>query len=135
MARRYLCPHCRATLNPGTKIVLRLRHGRKHGLVLLSPQVGNYKTIIAEEILPTTGQVVHLYCPVCGVDLRSASSHKLAELLLDKETGDLERIAFSRTYGEHATFVVRDNVIRVFGDDAVYYDSVNFFGEGREKHA
>jgi hypothetical protein len=130
MSNNYLCPHCKASLNPGNKVILRLQRGRKKGLVLLSPQVGNYRTILPEGLELQAGDRVQLSCPVCEADLTSPVNRNLCHVLRRDDDGELLRVFFSKTYGEHATFVIHEDQIRTYGDDAALYDSVNFFGEG-----
>ena len=38
------------------------------------------------------------------------------------------RMEFSRTYGEHATFIVDGQEVTAYGEDADDYQDVNFFG-------
>ena len=45
MKNLFVCPHCQSVLNPNVKILLVASYGKKRGLVLLSPQPGNYKFI------------------------------------------------------------------------------------------
>jgi predicted RNA-binding Zn-ribbon protein involved in translation (DUF1610 family) len=133
MAKRYYCPHCRSNLNPGTKIIMRIRRGRQKGLILLSPQVGNYTSILPEEFVLRRGESVHVSCPVCGADLISPVNRKLGEVLLRQGETDFLPVYFSRTYGEQATFVVSEEKVRSYGEHADQYQHVNFFGEGRGK--
>ncbi|MFH1811453.1 MAG: hypothetical protein ABIJ09_22115 [Pseudomonadota bacterium] len=130
MSNSYRCPHCKASLNPGNKVVLRIGHGRKRGLVLLSPQVGNYKTIVGDDLVLSEGDRVQLACPVCGEDLTSPVSRNLCHVLRLDEEGEPQRVYFSKNFGEQATFVVHHDEVRMYGADVELYDSVNFFGEG-----
>lgn len=129
MTDRYHCPFCNATLNPGTKVVLRGSQGERSGLCLLSPQVGDYASVLPEELALRPGDTLRFSCPVCGADLTSPHDTQLCELLLVRDAAPL-RVDFSRVYGEHATFVVVGDQVRRFGDHADKYDTVNFFGVG-----
>jgi RNase P subunit RPR2 len=132
MKRDYHCPSCEATLNPGTKIVLRATHGHRKGLILLSPQPGNYDAIIPAELALTAGHSVDLFCPVCGTDLRCPSDERLAGITFQsaREAG---KVFFSRLVGEHATWVVTRETVRPYGEDADRYGNGNFFGESVDK--
>ena len=45
MKNIFTCPHCEAVLNPSVKILLVIGYRKKKGMILLSPQPGNYKYI------------------------------------------------------------------------------------------
>ncbi len=132
MSNKFFCPACMAHLNPGTKIVMRISKGRKKGLILLSPQVGNYTSILPEGFGISRGEKVHFECPVCGADLTSGVDRRLSEVLLKRGEGDFLRVNFSNTYGEEATFVITDDEVRAYGSHAGQYSEFNFFGAGSE---
>ena len=81
MSMRYRCPKCKAILNPGTKIIMRIHRGRKAALILLSPQVGNYNVIIPEDFPLKKGERTNLQCPVCRADLTSPANAQFGEIL------------------------------------------------------
>ena len=124
----YACPHCHAVLNPHTKIILAARRGKRRGLILLSPQPGNYRSIIDSGFALQDGEMVEFTCPACGVDLVSTVAKKLAEILLVLPGQRTRRVQFSRVYGEHATFVMDGEKVVPYGDDAGSYERINFFG-------
>jgi len=124
----YACPHCRATLNPHTKLILAARRGKRRGLILLSPQPGNYKSIIHESFPLAQGDMVEFACPACAAVLTSPASSRLAEVLLVMPGQRARRVEFSRVYGEHATFILDGEKVVPYGDDAGSYERVNFFG-------
>ena len=126
----YRCPHCKAILNPGSKVVLRISLGSKAGLVLLSPKVGDYSVILPEGFTLRDGDTAVFQCPVCGTELTSAADDRFGEVLRDRPEGGEEFIHFHRKYGEHATFVVSERGVKAFGDAADRYTQVNFFGAG-----
>ena len=128
MKREYRCPHCRAALNPGTKIILVARHARRRGLILFSPQIGNYKIIRDPSFELREGDLVEFGCPVCATSLTSRADRHLAEIELRQPAGRRALVAFSRVYGEHATFVLDGETLLPYGEDADHYDRVNFFG-------
>lgn len=130
MKNLFVCPHCQAVLNPNVKILLVASYGKKRGLVLLSPQPGNYKFIadrsFQEALRP--GANLALFCPVCTADLTSKASKKLVELHLIKPGGEKVDVQFSRAYGVHATFLVDGETVTAYGSDAGDFDHINFFG-------
>lgn len=132
MKRAFHCPHCQGLLNPGTKIILKAVKGLSSGLFLFSPQVGNYNLVMPDTFRLGIGERVTFYCPICGADLTSQADRELA--LLDCRVPDREKfqVHFSRIFGKHATFVIRDGRVHSFGEHAESYGAVNFFGEGEK---
>jgi hypothetical protein len=122
--RVYLCPHakCGALLNPGTKVILMARNSRsEQGLILLSPQEGNYNVLMKEGFL-TDGEVVDLRCPVCGRDITYSKDDAFAHVV--QEFGEqFSLIIFSRTKGEHATFKIqKEGMVEHYGEHADFLD-------------
>jgi hypothetical protein len=134
MGRSYHCPHCHRVLNPGTKVVLVIDNNGERELILLSPELGDYTVVYPLSFTPELGRLYTFRCPVCQRDLTSSLNANLVEL--EAETDDLstERVAFSRIYGERATFVGSGpDHVTLYGDHAVRYDAPNFFGEARDQ--
>lgn len=133
MKRSYFCPHCEGLLNPGTKIILKTVKDLGAGLLLFSPQVGNYNLVMPDNFQIKIGDRVTFYCPICGADLTSDADQELA--VIDSSIAGRAKfeVHFSRIFGKHATFVVRDGRVQRFGEHADYYQSVNFFGEGEKE--
>ena len=133
MKRFYHCPHCGTRLNPNVKIIVRAEIGDRQGLLLLSPQPGNYQIIASESLRPVEGEVADLFCPVCQADLVSEVDDHLAELAYKTDQGGAGRVVFSRVYGEHATYVLNEEQVRSYGENAGAYSASNFFGEGGDQ--
>ena len=130
MKNTYVCPHCATVLNPSVKILLVARHHDRRGMILLSPQPGNFKYICdssLEEGL-SHGDLVAFSCPVCTIDLTSVADHRFAELVLRTPGHDDRKVEFSRAFGTHATYVIDGQNALVFGEDADEADPTNFFG-------
>jgi len=130
MKSTYLCPHCHANLNPNVKIVLLASHRRRKGLILLSPQPGNYKYVWDEHLaeVVTPGVKVTFSCPVCHADLTSKANRDFAELFLDSPDKKPKRVLFSRKHGTHATFIEKGDVFAGYGEDVEEFGRTNFFG-------
>lgn len=132
MKRSYFCPRCQVTLNPGTKLILRVSQGQQKGLVLFSPQPGNYSAIWSPELRLSKGDRVAIHCPVCSADLRYDADDRFACIGFATPSGMTGHVLFSRTLGEHATYFVTKETVRSYGDAATLQGGVNFFGERRE---
>ena len=63
----YACPHCQTVLNPSVKILLVVSHKNKKGMILLSPEPGNFHFICDKELQDSLkqGTLVTFSCPVC----------------------------------------------------------------------
>lgn len=130
MKKVFSCPHCQAVLNPSVKILLVISYKKKKGMILLSPQPGNYKYICDPSVEKhlTQGAKVRFACPVCSEDLTSPSSSQLAEMRMTTPGQEPQRVEFSRIYGKNATFVFDGEDVIAFGEDADNLGSTNFFG-------
>lgn len=131
MKNKFVCPHCQGVLNPNVKILLLVDAGRARGLVLLSPQPGNYKYLCDDSLEKYLhrGEIVGFSCPLCHADLTSARDAQLAVLDLHVGSHPVRRVEFSRVFGTHATFIISEGEIDAYGEDAEGYDARNFFGE------
>jgi hypothetical protein len=132
MKRTYSCPHCKAILNPSTKIILCAESEGKKGLFLFSPQPGNYDLIVPEGFQLRKKDRVSFSCPVCTRELTSARDDTLAEICFMSTSGSAGTVAFSRMFGMHATYFITAEDVRSYGEHAANMD-VNFWGEGPER--
>jgi hypothetical protein len=133
MKRAYFCPECKATLNPNVKLILAMAKGKRRNLILFSPQPGNYRVVLPDDVTLHPGDEVEFFCPACGANLRSAVNAHLTELGFRREDGTRGHLYFSRKYGEHATYFVTKEKVRSYGDNAEIYGDANFFGAGAKK--
>ncbi len=130
MKNSFVCPHCQGVLNPNVKILLVAVNKRRKGMVLLSPQPGNYKYLcdpsLEEAFQP--GDTITYSCPLCTADLTAEGNPKFARLELHTPSHNPRRVEFNRTYGTHATFIIDSGDVTAYGDDADDFESTNFFG-------
>jgi len=101
----YSCPHCKSSLNPEDRVVLRVEHGERSFLAGLHPQPGNYSVELPPGEEMVQGTRWEFFCPVCDQTLVSELSEDLCEIDLHS-AGQTHRVYFSRIAGEEATFVV-----------------------------
>jgi len=133
MKRTYTCPKCQSILNPNVKIILTAIVKKMRGMILFSPNPGNYTAILPKDITPKKGDKVEFRCPVCGVELTSKINENLAEINFHLENGLEGKVKFSRLYGEQATYFVTDENVRSYGENAGAYGNMNFFGESLDE--
>jgi hypothetical protein len=130
MKKRFTCPHCDAVLNPNVKIVLVATYRKRRGMILLSPQPGNYKFICdpsVEDILKP-GAKVKFSCPACTADLTSPANDKFTELHMGVHGQEPMKVEFSRVYGTHATIIIDGEEVTTYGEDVENFGNTNFFG-------
>ncbi len=132
MNRTYHCPKCHANLNPNIKIILMAETSGKRGLLLLSPQPGNYDLIGAEEIKLVPNALVDLFCPVCNESLTADNDESMAALEFDFSTERVGTVYFSRRYHHHATYFVFDDEVEAYGKNAAPH-GMNYFGSGQSE--
>lgn len=132
MRPSYYCPDCKGLLNPGTKVVFVIEQGSNRGLLLLSPDLGDYAVVLAESFPIVAGTRNDFQCPICHHDLKSPSNENLVDILCRQADGTDAHVSFSRIAGEKATFVRGPDGVQAFGEHAPLYEAVNFFGEGEE---
>jgi hypothetical protein len=101
----YTCPHCDASLNPESSVVLRAECEGQRILVGLHPQPGNYEVDLPPGKAMPPGTRWDFSCPVCDASLVSELSEELCALDMCSH-GERHRVYFSRVAGEEATFVV-----------------------------
>lgn len=130
MANSYHCPRCGGLLNPGTKVIFVLEEGSNRGLLLLSPDLGDYAVVLAESFPILPGTLYTFRCPICRADVTSPRNDKLVEILCRQPEGSEVHVAFSRVAGEHATFVCGPRGVTSYGEHAERYEGMNFFGAG-----
>jgi hypothetical protein len=109
---------------------MRISRGKKSALILLSPKVGNYSVVLGGDFTLVEGNRANFSCPVCQADLQSPVNSQFGEVLRERPEGGYDRVEFHRTYGKRATFVVAQDEVRAFGEDAESFRATNFFGAG-----
>jgi hypothetical protein len=106
------------------------RRKNRSGLILLSPQPGNYQSIVSEDFPLEFGDLIEFHCPVCSVSLTADENDNLATLVYRFSPGREGTVFFSRRFGEHATYLVFNNEVQTFGENALPNSHMNFFGSG-----
>ena len=130
MKNNYLCPKCRANLKVRENIILSARlENNKTGIILISPQLGNYKVLKHSSFVYEEGERLSLFCPVCHESLEMGKGkNSLAKVLMIDENNSESEIYFSEIAGEHCTYKIENKEIEAYGDDSDNYS--NFFGAG-----
>jgi hypothetical protein len=127
MKKKYFCPHCKAQLNLGSDIIFTVNTSKKHaGLILVSPQIGDY-SVTKDTLFPIEkGEHLDILCPVCHHKLQVGNiNSNLAMIMMRDERGVESEIYFSEIFGEHCTYKITNKNVEMYGDDSHKY---NFWG-------
>jgi Zn finger protein HypA/HybF involved in hydrogenase expression len=122
----FLCPHCRGHLRPNNKIILSARTpDNKVGLILLSPELGEYSVVKHDSFKLKEGEHINIFCPVCHADLGAYHENKnLAKIIMIDEKGIESDIVFSEIAGQKSTCKIHGDQIEDFGEDASIYTNL-----------
>lgn len=122
MRENFLCPKCFGHLNVGESVVFSTRSKKDEvGLILLSPQLGNYKVSSHPSFQIEEGDYVEFFCPLCHIQLTSEKNENLAKVLMIDEELKESEILFSKIAGERCTYKIIEGNIEKFGEDSARY--------------
>ena len=118
----FLCPKCKGQLRVGEHIIFKVKNDKKeNGIILLSPQIGNYSSIKHPSFEYQQGEIVDFHCPLCNRSLQSDIHKNLALVLMKDEEGKSFAVYFSQVAGEHSTYEVNGDSVHATGEDAGVY--------------
>jgi len=118
----FLCPKCSEHIRVGDNIIFKVKNSkRQSGLLLLSPQIGNYTSIKHPSFEIQKDEYLEFYCPLCNTSLTSDIHKNLARVILHDETSKTTDVYFSQIVGEHSTFETDGESLLVAGADAGRY--------------
>jgi hypothetical protein len=123
MKSDYICPKCNGHLRVRNSIIFLTKDNSGHsGLVLLSPEVGDYSFHMHKSVEIADGEHTNFICPICYENLNSDDlNQNLAKVIRVDEKGKMSEIIFSQIKGEKCTFIVSDDNIEAFGDHTQNY--------------
>jgi uncharacterized protein YbaR (Trm112 family) len=117
---RFLCPKCRTELKVKNSLIfVGVNEKKEKGLILLSPELGNYQLVHPDGFYFAEGEHIEFHCPVCQADLSLTHTEKhLAEVLMIDSMGEEYEIVFSEIAGNTTTIQVKNNkVVDFYGED------------------
>lgn len=126
----YICPKCNGYLKVNVKIIfIALKENGKKGIILLNPDLGDYKRIAHSSMKLKDGERLTFLCPICQSDLSANEINRnLARIIMTDENGTEYKILFSEVQGEKCTYRICKKEIEAFGEDSSTY--LNYFGSG-----
>jgi len=117
MRWNYTCPHCSGILSRENSIMLIGTRGEDRIIIGFHPAPGNYQISLPPGYVIEPGSRWRFFCPLCHESLISDISDELC--CLDMATKDVpHRVYYSRTAGEHATFVISAEGVEEHGEHA-----------------
>ena len=118
----FACPHCRGQLMVEDRIIFKVRnYKKKFGLLLLSPQIGNYNSVKHPEFDYKTGDALEFFCPLCSHALSTTINENLIFVLMIDNQGVEHNIYFSRISGEKSTYQVTGDSVTATGEHSGKY--------------
>jgi len=123
----YLCPKCKGHLRVGDQIILTVKNKYwSGGVILMHPELGNYKFENHPSFKFEEGERFDFYCPICLAKLTSKHHEDLILILMRDEKNETYEVLFSRIKGEESTYHVIGKSVDVFGKDSdTYIDYIN----------
>lgn len=130
METKYLCPHCKGTLNIKKDIILIAEKDNKKGFVLLHTQLGNYQSKMDYSLNIQKGDIVDFICPLCHSNLDCEQNNKkLTCIILVSASNKESKVLFSRVFGEKATYHIENKEVLSYGEHAKLYMNPDWFLE------
>ena len=124
MRTDFICPKCNGHLLVGDKIIFTAitKKDKRLGVILLSPDVGDYTSIVHPTFKIEEGEEVDFFCPICHGSLAATDvDEKLVKIIMIDKNSDKYEIYFSGVTGEHCTYKISENKIEKFGEASEKY--------------
>jgi uncharacterized protein YbaR (Trm112 family) len=127
MEKSFYCPFCHGQLYINERIVFSAKSDAgNYGLILLTPDLGDYRIMKHPDFKITAGEHVDFFCPICHSNLIVDKENKFFTRVLMLDAGEEYEILFSQIAGEKATYVIGEKSFRAYGRDAD--ENTNFWG-------
>jgi len=118
----FICPKCKEHIRVGDHLVFKVKNSKKQsGILLLSPQIGNYTNVKHPTFKIVQGEFLDFYCPLCSNSLKSDIHQNLAHVIMQDVKGKSFNVNFSQIAGEHSTYETGGDSVHAAGEDAGRY--------------
>ncbi len=118
----FICPKCKGHIRVGDQTIFKVKNRKKQsGLLLLSPQIGNYSSLKHPTFEIKQGEFLEFFCPLCDHSLKSEIHENLAYIIMIDDTGKIYDTYFSQIMGEHSTYETDGDSVHITGEDAGKY--------------
>jgi uncharacterized protein YbaR (Trm112 family) len=126
MKQNFICPRCKGFLNVGNQIILSAENKNNTGLVLFSPELGNYTTQKNPNFETLEGEKYEFFCPLCKKKLAADIHDNLSHIIMIDEEKNEYQILFSKIAGEKSTYKIIGESTEIYGDHhSNYIDFIN----------
>jgi len=126
MKQNFICPRCKGFLNVGNQIILSAENKNNTGLVLFSPELGNYTTQKNPNFETLEGEKYEFFCPLCKKKLAADIHDNLSHIIMIDEEKNEYQILFSKIAGEKSTYKIIGESAEIYGDHhSNYIDFIN----------
>lgn len=113
--KNYYCPVCQSYLRVGNSIILSAKSPyNEQGLILHSPEVGDYSKTTHDDFKIREGENYTFYCPVCHATLNEREKGDLVKICLEEEDKHYD-CYFSSIAGEQVTYKVFEQEVQQYG--------------------
>jgi len=125
MKTDFICPKCNGHLLVGGYVIFSATTKKnRQGLILLSPQLGDYTKVLHPSFQVEKGDAVDFFCPLCHTSLTAYDvDQRLIHLIMIDENSEKHDIYFSGIEGEHCTFKVSEKKYEKYGSSWATYDA------------
>jgi hypothetical protein len=128
MERNYHCPFCHGQLYINERIIFSIQNEQdQKGLILLTPDLGDYRAMKHPSFKIKEGEHLDFFCPICHKNLIVEKKDLKFTRVMMVDAGEEFEILFSQIAGERCTYVIGDHSFNAFGTDAD--EHTNFWGE------
>jgi hypothetical protein len=118
----FICPKCKEYIRVGDHLIFKVKNSKKQsGILLLSPQIGNYTSVKHPTFKIVRGESLDFYCPLCNNSLKSDIHENLAHVIMQDVKGKSFDVYFSQIAGEHSTYETDGDSVHAAGEDAGRY--------------
>jgi len=127
MKQNFICPRCKGYLNVADHIILTAEDkSGNSGLILFSPELGNYTTKKNPNFKTKEGEKHEFFCPLCQEKLAADTHDNLSYIVMIDEENVEYQILFSKIVGEHSTYKIVGESTEIYGHHhSNYIDFVN----------
>lgn len=128
METKYLCPHCRTTLNIDDDIIITAeKKSGERGVVMLHTELGNYTSKKNSDFTVKAGEDVDFFCPICSKSLEYKFKISLASLIMIDVNDRESVIVFSKIYQKKCTHQIVDKEVYSYGECAKKFSNPEWF--------
>ena len=108
----YYCPACKSPIKVEGNIILSAEtQSGDQGLILLKPELGDYKILKHHSFKLRIGERIKFSCPICKTGLKGEKEN-MAEIILIDKSGINYTIQFSEILGEQVTYKIQDGKVK-----------------------